>query len=206
TGDAAGDVYSAIERIVGSSNGDTITLGAGITYVDGADGNDILTGTAGADTLIGGAGGDTLSGGGGADTMDGDAGDDSFLIDEGDFLSFAGSAVDGGADTDTVTVVDDGGSVSEAALISALTNVEVIDFRGAGVSATLDFQANEIQQMTDGGNTLRIDANTGDSIVGSAGAGEFLQTAVNGTETTYTFYSDAGFTTQIAQLIVDEVA
>ena len=59
-GDAAGDVFNAIEGVLGTALGDTMTGGTGNDYFDGNGGNDTMYGSAGADTLIGGAGTDTL--------------------------------------------------------------------------------------------------------------------------------------------------
>ncbi|WP_201859289.1 calcium-binding protein [Microvirga soli] len=61
TGDAAGDVYSGIEGLIGSAFNDML--------IGDAD-NDHLRGGAGSDVLIGGAGADVLSGDDGIDTVD----------------------------------------------------------------------------------------------------------------------------------------
>lgn len=84
-GDAAGDSYSSIERVYGSSfndamtgtaaneffygeNGnDTINAGDGIDRLYGGDGNDIQRGQGGNDQLYGSAGADQLNGGTGFD-------------------------------------------------------------------------------------------------------------------------------------------
>lgn len=76
TGEAAGDSYSSIENIKGSSFNDklyadglsnTIFAGAGNDYLSGGSGNDVLKGEIGNDTINGGAGADTLAGGSGSD-------------------------------------------------------------------------------------------------------------------------------------------
>jgi Ca2+-binding RTX toxin-like protein len=67
-GDAAGDVISGFECVVGSAFDDTLKA---------ADTGSTLIGGAGADTLIGGAGNDTVIGGVGADKMDGGGGIDT---------------------------------------------------------------------------------------------------------------------------------
>ena len=61
TGDAAGDSYSGIENLTGSSQADTLSGDANSNALDGGAGDDWLDGGAGADTLTGGAGFDTVS-------------------------------------------------------------------------------------------------------------------------------------------------
>lgn len=58
-GDAAGDVLSGIEDVVGSGSSDTLTGSAEANALFGGGGNDVLAGGAGADTLDGGSGTDT---------------------------------------------------------------------------------------------------------------------------------------------------
>ncbi len=67
TGDAAGDTYSSVENIGGSSYGDMLFGNSGGNGLSGGIGNDALAGRAGDDTLYGGAGADRLTGGTGAD-------------------------------------------------------------------------------------------------------------------------------------------
>ncbi|MFD3189073.1 beta-propeller fold lactonase family protein [Sedimentitalea sp. HM32M-2] len=89
-GDAAGDIFSQIEGIIGSAHADTligdagrnnIRGGNGNDSVTGAGGNDILNGQGGHDTVMGGAGNDRLILGGGNDT--GNGGDGNDRIDGG---------------------------------------------------------------------------------------------------------------------------
>ncbi len=63
SGDAAGDTYSSIERLIGSSH------------------NDRLGGNGGANSLSGGSGSDSLDGGAGKDTLNGGSGADHFYFD-----------------------------------------------------------------------------------------------------------------------------
>ncbi|MGH0244405.1 calcium-binding protein [Sinorhizobium meliloti] len=67
TNDAAGDIYSSIENIVGTSYGDRIAGNSGVNWLSGSGGNDVMAGNAGNDSLYGGAGADRLYGGAGAD-------------------------------------------------------------------------------------------------------------------------------------------
>ena len=60
-GDAAGDVISDFEAVIGSVKADFLTGSAGADTLDGGLGNDTIEGGAGADTLIGGEDFDTLS-------------------------------------------------------------------------------------------------------------------------------------------------
>ncbi len=64
SGDAAGDLYSSIENIIGSINADNLTGDANANQLDGDDGNDTLNGGAGNDVLIGGVGNDLFIAGG----------------------------------------------------------------------------------------------------------------------------------------------
>lgn len=59
-GDAAGDVLSTIENLVGSDYADLLVGNDGNNQLEGGDGNDILRGGAGADVMFGGNGIDTV--------------------------------------------------------------------------------------------------------------------------------------------------
>lgn len=88
-GDAAGDVYTGIETILGSTHADRLT---------GDSHANTLTGKGGADVLYGAAGDDRLTGGTGIDTLTGGAGADSFVFTStqgnGDSLTDFASGVD----------------------------------------------------------------------------------------------------------------
>lgn len=56
TGDAASDVYSSIENVIGSDFNDQLKGDAGANLLDGGDGNDIFHFSGGADTFVGGLG------------------------------------------------------------------------------------------------------------------------------------------------------
>ena len=57
-GDAAGDVFSSVERLRGSSFADQLTGSSAANYLIGQAGDDTLSGLGGADRLYGGAGAD----------------------------------------------------------------------------------------------------------------------------------------------------
>jgi Ca2+-binding RTX toxin-like protein len=96
-----GDVYSGIEKYVGSGDADTLTGTPNADFLAGAGGNDTIAGGAGADNLAGAGGNDTITGGAGADTLAGDGGDDQITPGDGD-----DGAVSGGAGVDTVRYAD----------------------------------------------------------------------------------------------------
>jgi Ca2+-binding RTX toxin-like protein len=76
TGDAAGDRYSSIESLVGSSFNDTLVGNDSVNDIQGGTGNDTIQGRGGDDVLQGGEGNDQLEGGPGADTLAGGTGFD----------------------------------------------------------------------------------------------------------------------------------
>ena len=68
-GEAEGDSFADVERIIGSKGGDTLTGDDGGNLLMGRAGNDVLTGNGGADILFGGTGADSIYGGDGVDVL-----------------------------------------------------------------------------------------------------------------------------------------
>ena len=105
TYDAAGDVYSSIENLMGSKYNDQIYGDAGANILSGEAGQDILAGGAGADRLSGNDGNDKLYGQAGNDVMNGGLGSDTFYFVFGfgkdvieDFSTVAGDVMHFAAD------------------------------------------------------------------------------------------------------------
>ena len=83
-GDAQGDTFSSIEKVIGSNFTDMLVANdAGIVF-EGGGGHDFLTGGAWIDVLNGGTGNDTLEGGRGLDILTGGVGADHFVFNRGD--------------------------------------------------------------------------------------------------------------------------
>ncbi|MFP5479983.1 MAG: hypothetical protein ACLGIE_09905 [Alphaproteobacteria bacterium] len=83
-GEAAGDLFIAIEEFEGSTQADTLSGDHLANVLFGVGGNDLVEGRGGNDSLYGNDGSDTLVGGAGADRLEGNAGQD--------FASYADSA------------------------------------------------------------------------------------------------------------------
>ncbi|WP_157949072.1 M10 family metallopeptidase C-terminal domain-containing protein [Neorhizobium huautlense] len=103
--DAAGDVYSSIENLMGSKYNDQLYGDAGANILSGGAGHDILAGGAGADRLGGNDGNDKLYGQAGNDVMNGGLGSDTFYFVFGfgkdfieDFSTVAGDVMHFAAD------------------------------------------------------------------------------------------------------------
>ena len=106
-GHAEGDVFTAVESVIGSDHNDrlvgddrpagadeggdnTLSGGGGDDEIYGGSGDDAVHGEAGDDALYGGAGDDTLTGGAGDDTLIGGPGADRFIGGAGeDTVSYA---------------------------------------------------------------------------------------------------------------------
>ena len=151
TGEAAGDTFASIERIVTTAHGDRVygsdggtiaRLGAGDDHFD----NDATLSV--ADTVDGGAGNDRIQTGAGDDTILGGDGDDGLLGgQEGD------DRVLGGAGNDTI----DGGTGDDT-LIGGLGN-DLID-GGAGIDVAV-FAGNRVDYtvMANGDGTHIVSGN-----------------------------------------------
>ena len=141
-------------------------------------------------------------GGGGADTLAGGGGNDAFTID-GSSLTLA-ARVDGGTGTDTVAVAaTSGSSFASADLAAALTNVEVIDFRAAGVSATVSVSGAQAAAMTDAAKSLTLQTSaSGNDTVTVADAASRYTTTTDAGGTHYDISADDAHTTLLAHLTV----
>ena len=151
-GIAAGDTYTAIENLLGSAFGDTLTGNGEANVIDGREGADVLRGGGGADEIRDGTGNDTVYG---------DAGDDLFIAGAG------ADAYDGGDDTDTVEFKNAEAGV-EASLSGGGTGGIAAGDSFAFIENLLGSDYDDVLTGDDGAN--RIVGRDGNDII-SGGAG-----------------------------------
>jgi Ca2+-binding RTX toxin-like protein len=158
-GDAAGDVISGVEGLVGSDYVDTLTGDAGGNTLFGLAGNDVLSGGVGNDTLDGGAGADHLYGGVGGDILVGGDGYDFARYD---------AAAGGGVVVSLATGLGSAGEAQD----DLLTGVEGVVGSTYGDVLTGDSGANTL--FGQGGGDILFGLNGADTLVGGAGADRFV--------------------------------
>lgn len=155
-GDAAGDILTGVENLIGSANDDSLT---------GNNGNNKLDGGSGDDTLVSGGGNDILLGGDGNDTL---------VL--GASLT-AADKVDGAGGTDTLSLA---GDYSKGLILSTnVLNIENIDLAaGFSYKLTLSDSTNNGGLAVDGtalgvGQNLYVSgaAEAIDALTVSGGAG-----------------------------------
>jgi len=153
-GDAAGDILTGIEDIVGSAFNDSLKAGAGANSLSGGDGNDWLTGGAGADVLDGGAGTDWVSYSGSASSVT---------------VSLAtGTGTGGDAEGDTLTDIENvWGSSHDDTFIGDGGNNWFFGGAGAGIADTASY-AGAASGVT---VNLRLGIGQGDDAEGDSFAG-----------------------------------
>jgi len=162
-----------------------------ISYIDGREGNDRITGSSANDTMIGGLGNDSLFGGEGTDTR----------VREGDGQGADG--LDGGDGTDTLQ----GGVNDDVFGLKWISSVEIID-GGLGVNIIegtqnrddLDFSNTELFFISyiDGreGNDRITGSSANDTIIGGpgndviSGQGGFNTAIYNGELVGYTIVTE----------------
>ncbi|MBY0499806.1 MAG: hypothetical protein K2P74_09415 [Nitrosomonas sp.] len=144
----------------------------------GTPGDDNFTGTSVAESFEGRGGNDRMIGRGGADSFDGGAGNDYIRILGDDF-----ELVDGGSGTDTLGLAGSGFNLDLSSVIDNIHGIETISLYGVGDN-TLTLTAQNVIDLSDTTNTLKIKGNAGDSVVGLSSG--WTDGGVHGNFHTYT--------------------
>jgi len=126
----------------------------------GTPGDDIFTGTKAAERFEGGDGNDRMIGRGGADWFDGGAGNDYIRISDDTF-----QWIDGGSGTDTLGLAGSNFNLDLSGVIDKIHGIEIIGLYGVGDNS-LTLTAQDVIDLSDTTNTLKIKGNTGDSVIG----------------------------------------
>jgi serralysin len=161
TNAAAGDTYSSIEGLIGSSLGDTLTGDGNGNVIFGMQSNDTIDGQGGDDLLIGGPGGDTLTGGLGFDYasyQDATAGVTANL---------ANSAVNTGDAAGDTYFVEGliGSNFADTLIGDSAGNV----LQGGDGNDTLDGAGGNDLLLGGNGDDILIGGSGGDNLTGNAG-------------------------------------
>jgi Ca2+-binding RTX toxin-like protein len=174
TGDAQGDTFSSIEKIVLTGFNDLFIGDANANVVDGGSGDDLLLGGGGDDVLSGGGGNDVLWGGAGADRLDG--GDGFDYAEYGD--ATAGVSIDLTADSSTWTGDAHGDTIIsiEAFDLTSFNDV----FHGADGDDKVLGRGGDDQLFGGGGNDT-LDGGEGNDIL-SGGLGADVLTGGQGAD------------------------
>jgi Ca2+-binding RTX toxin-like protein len=169
------------QRVLGNSasnsfNFSALTAIAGLLYVDGGGGNDLIIGsdlTTFADDLRGGNGNDTIDGLGGDDTLSGGAGNDTLSGGDGnDTFVIAGTeaqgdSFDGGTGTDGILVTG-AGDVTLIGFDAAAASIESWQGTGQGVIGNGSANTLDLSGLASVSGLAFVDGGAGgDSITGS---------------------------------------
>ncbi|SOD18866.1 FG-GAP repeat-containing protein [Nitrosomonas ureae] len=189
----AGDVNSDgfDDLIVGAYGADPNGSYSGSSYVifgrssfvedvdfQGTPGDDNLIGTKAAERFKGEAGNDRMIGRGGADWFEGGAGNDYIRISGSNF-----EFVDGGTGTDTLGLAGSNFNLNLSSVIDKIHAIETIGLYGIGDNS-LTVTAQDVINLSDSTNTLKVKGGAGDSVVGLSSG--WADGGVHGNFHTYT--------------------
>jgi len=150
--DGQGGSDSAMVTVNVVSDGDDTEVVLAQTATDGSDA--IITGD-GDDIIDAGAGNDYIDGGAGTDSINAGSGNDTIVFDSAD-------SIDGADGLDSLLVNSDI-SIDFSGLADNVSNIETIDL-GEGTQNITSLTVDDVFNMTDDDNLLRIDGDSSDSI------------------------------------------
>jgi Ca2+-binding RTX toxin-like protein len=181
-GEAAGDILTGIENVVGSATGaDTISGDDGGNRLDGLDGNNVVHGWGGDDVVIAGAGADMLYGDDGDDAVSGAEGADQLWGGLGDDRLAGGVGADklyGEAGKDVLTGGDNDDSVLDGGdgdddILGEAGNDALIG--GAGNDLLVGGAGNDNLQGGEGNDRYLLEAGSGiDTLTDVSGINNIL--------------------------------
>ncbi|SFF27961.1 calcium-binding protein, partial [Nitrosomonas sp. Nm166] len=128
--------------------------------IRGTPGDDILTGTPAAERFDAGDGNDRMIGRGGADVFLGEPGNDYIRVSDPGFR-----LVDGGIGNDVLALGGSDLNLNLTDMGGKISDIETIRLFGTGDN-TLTLTAADVLNLSDTTNTLRVNGNEGDRIVG----------------------------------------
>lgn len=180
------------DLIVGAPGTDPNGSGSGSSYIifgrsdftggevdfPGTPGDDNFTGTQAAERFEGDAGNDRMIGWGGADWFDGGLDNDYLRISDDNF-----EWADGGAGADILGLAGSGFNLNLSSVIDKIHGIEVISLYGVGDN-TLILTAQDVIDLSDSTDTLKIKGNAGDSVTGLST--DWTDGGVHGNFRTYT--------------------
>ncbi|SFD93678.1 FG-GAP repeat protein [Nitrosomonas sp. Nm166] len=149
----------------GSSSGSSyVVFGnnftAAVTFLGRTENDSFVAGTSLAERFVAGNGNDTMVGGGGADVFYGGAGSDTIEVAD---LGF--QLVDGGPGDDTLALTGNSLNLDLAGVRGRISDIETINLTGSG-NNTLTVNALDLLNLSDTRNTLKVNGNAENSIVG----------------------------------------
>ncbi|PXX16587.1 FG-GAP repeat protein [Nitrosomonas ureae] len=167
----------------GSNSGSSYVIFGRSSFVDAVDfqgtpEDDNFIGTPATERFKGEAGNDRMIGRGGADSFDGGSGNDYIRISGADF-----ELVDGGTGTDTLGLAGSNFNLNLSSVINKIHGIETIGLYGIGDNS-LNVTAQDVIDLSDSTNTLKVKGDTGDSVVGLSSG--WADGGVHGNFHTYT--------------------
>jgi len=175
-GEALGDVFTSIERLIGSNHNDTFQGATGAERLDGGLGADLMNGDDGNDTLSGGDGADTLIGGRGTDRLLGGTGADRFTFANEDVgLNAARDLIQDWATGDRISLFSGFDADVDVAGVQVFTFIGTAAFSAVGQLRYVVVGGLTIVEMnTSAGNGNAADGQIGLSGIHTLTAGDFL--------------------------------
>jgi Ca2+-binding RTX toxin-like protein len=126
-GDASGDSFASIEKLIGSQQGDTLDGSDIANRLEGRAGDDTIRGGGGNDRMFGGTGNDTLDGQDGIDQLTGGTGNDNFVFHESTLKTAGGDHITDFSARDTLFFDTNSGATGHISADSFVLGTNALD-------------------------------------------------------------------------------